>query len=46
MTGILSWTEEVTALGVVVRIEHDLTYRKIKNPILIARCVGERRFAC
>jgi hypothetical protein len=26
MTGIRSWTEEVTAFGVVVRIEHDLNH--------------------
>ena len=26
MTGIRSWTVEVTAFGVVVRIEHDLTH--------------------
>ena len=26
MTGTRSWTEEVTALGVVVRIEHDLSH--------------------
>src|SRR5580693_5217536 len=26
MTGMRSWTAEVTALGIVVRIEHDLSH--------------------
>jgi hypothetical protein len=32
MTGIRSWTVEVTAFGVVVRIEHDLIHCPLHRP--------------